>query len=321
MSDSKYFEGRRQTRLSSRKSGIVSLKNPSSPSSKLSSVRRNNPDIDTNKGRKRSYLKIEYESRESVKTIVLDGEKKSEDSEKRENKVWQPQHWNQVLTNIREMRKERDAPVDTMGCDRIADQNASPPVFRYQVLLSLMLSSQTKDQITSAAMEKLRVHGCNIENILKTSDQKLGELIHPAGFWKKKVQYIKRTSEMLRDIYDGDIPDSVQGLCTLPGVGPKMAHIVMMVAWNKVTGIGVDIHVHRISNRLGWVKKPTKQPEETRVALEDWLPRDLWRETNGLLVGFGQQTCLPVNPKCITCLNNRLCPHGRASTRYNLVNK
>lgn len=92
------------------------------------------------------------------------------------------------------------------------------------------------------------------------------------------------------------------------GVGPKMAHIVMRVAWGIVTGIGVDTHVHRIANRLKWVKKPTKTPEETRVSLESWLPFELWWEVNELLVGFGQNTCKPVHPLCSQCLNNDICP-------------
>ena len=89
--------------------------------------------------------------------------------------------------------------------------------------------------------------------------------------FQKKVEFIKKTSKILQEEYHGDIPDSVAALCKLPGVGPKMAYLVMKCAWNQVIGIGVDTHVHRICNRLGWVK--TKQPEETRKALEDWLPR------------------------------------------------
>jgi endonuclease-3 len=85
----------------------------------------------------------------------------------------------------------------------------------------------------------------------------------------------------------------------LPGIGPKMAHLTMQCAWHKTVGIGVDTHVHRISNRLGWVK--TKNPEETRKDLEDWLPPSHWREINALLVGFGQICCLPVKPSCTTC--------------------
>ena len=85
--------------------------------------------------------------------------------------------------------------------------------------------------------------------------------------------YIKQATQICKDKYNGDIPDSLDGLLALPGVGPKMAHICMHAAWHKMTGIGVDTHVHRISNRLGWVKKPTKTPEDTRKALESWLPK------------------------------------------------
>ncbi|XP_048817663.1 endonuclease III-like protein 1 isoform X3 [Lagopus muta] len=128
---------------------------------------------------------------------------------------------------------------------------------------------------------------------------------------QNKVKYIKQTTAILKQNYGGDIPSTVEELVKLPGVGPKMAHLAMNIAWNSVSGIAVDTHVHRITNRLKWVKKETRYPEETRVALEDWLPRDLWREINWLLVGFGQQTCLPVNPRCKECLNQDICPAAK----------
>lgn len=90
---------------------------------------------------------------------------------------------------------------------------------------------------------------------------------------QKKADYIKDATKICAEKYNRDIPPTVEELVKLPGVGPKMAHITMNVAWGQVTGIGVDTHVHRISNRLGWVKKPTKVPEETRMAVESWLPR------------------------------------------------
>ncbi|XP_076439580.1 endonuclease III-like protein 1 [Babylonia areolata] len=223
---------------------------------------------------------------------------------------WEPPLWQEQLANIFEMRKFRDAPVDTMGCDIIGDREASPKTFRYQVLLSLMLSSQTKDEVTSAAMSRLKQHGCTVDNILDTPDDTLGQLIYPVGFWRRKVEYIKRTSQILKDQYDSDIPGTLELLCQLPGVGPKMAHLTMKSAWSTITGIGVDTHVHRISNRLRWVK--TKQPEETRKALEEWLPREHWSQINHLLVGFGQQTCTPVAPKCVGCLNKDICPFAKS---------
>ncbi|XP_056392864.1 endonuclease III-like protein 1 [Hyla sarda] len=229
-----------------------------------------------------------------------------EEDEKRPR--WEPKTWRKQLENIRQMRSARDAPVDMMGAEKCFDQKAEPQVMRYQVLLSLMLSSQTKDQVTSAAMTRLREHGLTVRRILETDEETLGKLIYPVGFWKSKVKYIKKTTEILQERYGGDIPDNVAELVKLPGVGPKMAHLIMDIAWNKVSGIGVDTHVHRISNRLKWVKKETKTPEDTRVALEDWLPRDLWSEINWLLVGFGQQVCLPVSPRCSDCLNRDICP-------------
>lgn len=133
--------------------------------------------------------------------------------------------------------------------------------------------------------------------------------------FQNKAKYLKQTVEILTDKYGSDIPDNVKDLVALPGVGPKMAHICMAVAWNKITGIGVDVHVHRLSNRLGWVPKPTKEPEQTRVALEKWLPFSLWSEVNHLFVGFGQTICTPVKPNCGECLNKDICPSAHAETK------
>ncbi|XP_077762295.1 endonuclease III-like protein 1 isoform X4 [Canis aureus] len=134
----------------------------------------------------------------------------------------------------------------------------------------------------------------------------------PSAPPKSKVKYIKQTSAILQQRYGGDIPASVAELVALPGVGPKMAHLAMAVAWGTVSGIAVDTHVHRIANRLRWTRTTTTSPEKTRAALEEWLPRELWGEINGLLVGFGQQTCLPVRPRCGACLNRSLCPAAQS---------
>jgi len=115
----------------------------------------------------------------------------------------------------------------------------------------------------------------------------------------------------MKDQYDSDIPNTVEDLCKLKGVGPKMAYLCMSSAWGKVVGIGVDTHVHRIAARLGWTEKEAKTAEATRKGLEAWLPKESWREINMLLVGFGQQICLPVGPKCGDCLNQQICPVGQ----------
>uniref|UniRef100_A0A3B5M6X3 DNA-(apurinic or apyrimidinic site) lyase n=1 Tax=Xiphophorus couchianus TaxID=32473 RepID=A0A3B5M6X3_9TELE len=150
---------------------------------------------------------------------------------------WEPPDWMKQLGFIREMRSCRDAPVDNMGAEKCYDTQAPAHVRRFQVLVSLMLSSQTKDQVTGAAMQRLRAHGCTAENIVATDDKKLGELIYPVGFWRNKVKFLKQTSAMLVTEFGGDIPNSVEGLVRLPGVGPKMAHLAMDIAWDQVSGI------------------------------------------------------------------------------------
>ncbi|KAG8178131.1 hypothetical protein JTE90_025245 [Oedothorax gibbosus] len=227
---------------------------------------------------------------------------------------WQPGNWRVVLDNIMEMRKWQLAPVDMMGCEECPEKDTPPEVFRYQTLISVMLSSQTRDEVTYAATQRLIAHGLTVDSILGTSDEKIGELIYPAGFWKSKVKYIRNTTQILKDRYNGDIPRTFKDLCKLPGVGPKMANIVMSVGWKETVGIAVDTHVHRISNRLGWVPKQTKDPEQTRKALEAWLPKSLWEDVSLQLVGFGQTLCKPLRPKCQDCLNRKLCPSSSAKT-------
>ena len=136
----------------------------------------------------------------------------------------------------------------------------------------------------------------------------LNAFINKVGFHNLKTKYIKQTAEILRDKWNSDIPDTIQGLVSLPGVGPKMAYLTLSAAWGRDEGIGVDVHVHRITNLWGWHK--TQQPEQTRAALESWLPRDKWHDINNLLVGFGQTICLPVGRKCGDCklADRGLCP-------------
>ena len=113
------------------------------------------------------------------------------------------------------------------------------------------------------------------------------------------LRFLKKAAVILRDEWNSDIPDTIEGLTSLPGVGPKMAYLCMSAAWNRTEGIGVDVHVHRITNLWGW--HTTKNPEETRLALQSWLPQDRWRDINHMLVGLGQTVCLPIGRKCGEC--------------------
>lgn len=171
-----------------------------------------------------------------------------------------------------------------------------------------MLSSQTKDTVTFDAMKRLKQRGLTPEAMSEIDVGELEKLLHPVSFYKRKAIYIKKTAKILIEKFDADIPHSIEEMVKLPGVGPKMGHICMRVGWGVVSGIGVDTHVHRISNRLKWMPKATKEPEQTRIALEGWLPKELWSEVNELMVGFGQTVCTPINPKCGDCLNYDICP-------------
>ncbi|XP_062559748.1 endonuclease III-like protein 1 [Armigeres subalbatus] len=253
--------------------------------------------------------------------VVIKTEKESSaetDSAVKQTK-WEPDNWRQTLENIRQMRQMMQAPVDTMGCDQFKDDENVPPITRrFHTLVSLMLSSQTKDQVNFDCMQRLRKHGLTPADIVATDVAVLEKLIYPVSFYKNKAKFIKQASQILLDTYNGDIPDTIEGLLKLPGVGKKMAHLCMRSAWNVVTGIGVDTHVHRICNWLRWVPKETKTPEDTRVALEKWLPFELWEEVNQLLVGFGQTICPASYPHCNECLNAAICPakgkHGIRKT-------
>ncbi|KAF1849379.1 DNA glycosylase [Cucurbitaria berberidis CBS 394.84] len=226
-------------------------------------------------------------------------------------KVEPPSHWEEIYALTRQMRNEHVAPVDTMGCESLADRTRSPRDQRFQTLVALMLSSQTKDTVTAVAMRGMQEKmpgGFNLESVLALEPPALNAFINKVGFHNLKTKYIKQTAEILRDKWNSEIPDTIEGLTSLPGVGPKMGYLTLSAAWGRDEGIGVDVHVHRITNLWGWHK--TQQPEQTRAALESWLPKDKWHDINNLLVGFGQTICLPVGRKCGDCklADRGLCP-------------
>ncbi|CAG9999592.1 unnamed protein product [Clonostachys byssicola] len=230
-----------------------------------------------------------------------------------EVKVEPPSDWEEIYGLIRQMRAPggaaHGAAVDTMGCERLADRSASEKDQRFHTLVALMLSSQTKDTVNAVAMKRLQTElppykegapvGLNLDNMLAVDPKLLNEMIWAVGFHNNKTKYLKQAAEILRDKWNGDIPDTIEGLTSLPGVGPKMGYLCLSAAWNRTEGIGVDVHVHRITNLWGW--NNTKNPEETRHALQSWLPKDRWREINSLLVGLGQKVCLPQGRRCGDC--------------------
>ncbi|KAF9501714.1 DNA glycosylase [Pleurotus eryngii] len=226
-----------------------------------------------------------------------------------------PEHWRETYDAIKEMRSKIVAPVDTMGCDQAQYKETEPKNQRFATLVSLMLSSQTKDEVTDAAVSDLRDAlggSLSVDALIDCEEQIISNAICKVGFWRRKTQYLKQTARMLKDSFNSDVPKTVDELCSLPGVGPKMAFLALHSAWNLNVGIGVDVHVHRITNRLGWHKPSTKTAEETRLNLQSWLPPEFHREINHMLVGFGQVVCLPVGPRCGGCtLSTQLCPSAR----------
>ena len=235
-----------------------------------------------------------------------------------------PTNWEKMYNITQAMRKRVLAPVDTMGCESLAEDHRSPRDQRLQTLIALMLSSQTKDTVTFAAMKNMQDNmpgGLCLESLLEIQPDALNELIAKVGFHNTKTKHIKATAVILQDKFKGDIPNTIEGLISLPGVGPKMAYLCMSAAWGRDEGIGVDVHVHRITNLWGWHK--TSTPEQTRAELESWLPRDKWHEINWLLVGFGQTICLPVGRKCDECDLSKegSCPSAVAGKKSSPVKK
>ncbi|KAI9032906.1 DNA glycosylase [Phycomyces nitens] len=229
-----------------------------------------------------------------------------------------PANWRIVFDRIKAYRKVTEAPVDTMGCERLGDPTADPATYRFQTLVALMLSAQTKDTVTSVAVRNLQKDlpgGLTLESILNVDEQELDDRIRAVGFHTKKAAYIKKTAEILRDKFNRDVPSTIEDLTSLPGVGPKMGFLTLQIAWKLNMGIGVDVHVHRISNRLGWCKTMDKLPEDTRKNLESWLPKEHWREINPILVGYGQIVCLPRGPKCGECPVREFCPSSTVKVK------
>lgn len=168
----------------------------------------------------------------------------------------------------------------------------------FRVLISTILSLRTKDETTREASRRLFGIAMTPESLLKLGSDAIEKAIYPVGFYKTKAKSIIEISGRIIDEYGGRVPDEIDELLKLKGVGRKTANLVVTLGYNK-PGICVDIHVHRISNRLGYVSTTT--PDETEFALRDKLPEQYWIRYNDLLVPFGQNLCRPVSPLCSKC--------------------
>jgi endonuclease-3 len=189
------------------------------------------------------------------------------------------------------------APIVTF----IANRGGTP----FEVLVSTILSLRTKDEVTSQAAARLFSEARTPQQILALGEQQLARLIYPVGFYPTKARRLVQISRIVLEQYAGQVPDSLEELLKLPGVGRKTANLVLVEGFKK-DAICVDTHVHRISNRIGYVQ--TRTPEQTELALRRKLPRRHWIRYNELLVAFGQVLCRPVSPFCSRCPVSAMCP-------------
>ena len=193
--------------------------------------------------------------------------------------------------------------LDEPAIEKISKDQRSDP---FQVLVATMLSAQTRDEVTHAASTRLFRVARTPRAMLKLTPAAIQRLIYPVSFYRHKARHVKATSRILVDQHGGTVPPTMDELLKLPGVGRKTANLVLIEAHGSDENICVDTHVHRISNRLGWVR--TKTPDETEQALYRAVARRFWPLVNLYLVTWGQNVCRPVYPLCGTCAIADLCP-------------
>ncbi|MBI3059870.1 MAG: endonuclease III [Deltaproteobacteria bacterium] len=205
----------------------------------------------------------------------------------------------QIHSAIRILRREApkwQTPIVTV----VAESSKSP----FHVLISCILSLRTQDATTAQASRRLFALAGTPAKMLTLPIKKIEKVIYPVGFYRTKARNIRAICRTLVEKYSGKVPDEIDELLELKGVGRKTANLVVTLGYRK-PGICVDTHVHRISNRWGYVK--TKNPKETEFALREKLPKQYWIEYNDLLVTFGQHLCRPISPMCSRCPVERCC--------------
>ena len=198
--------------------------------------------------------------------------------------------------------------LEEPAIEKIAEDQQEDP---FQVLIATMLSAQTKDAVTHAASTRLFRVARTPRTMAKLRVKEIERLIYPVSFYRNKAVHVRRTCELILSRYGGIVPKTMEELLTLPGVGRKTANLVLILAHRSADNICVDTHVHRISNRLGWVS--TRTPDETEQALYGAARRQWWPLINLYLVTWGQNVCRPVYPLCGSCVLFDLCPKIRVT--------
>ena len=193
--------------------------------------------------------------------------------------------------------------MEDPAVEKIAEEQKADS---FQVLVATMLSAQTKDAVTYEASTRLFARASTPRTLAELPVQSIERLIYPVSFYRNKARHVKEACRQLLTRFGGRVPTTMEELLSLPGVGRKTANLVLIVAHQSAANICVDTHVHRIANRLGWVR--TKTPEQTEQALYDVAPRRWWASVNLYLVTWGQNVCRPVYPRCGACVVSDLCP-------------
>ncbi len=211
-----------------------------------------------------------------------------------------------------EIKKVFDKIEQTLKGEAHLDELASKKQDPFKILISTILSARTRDTNTREATEILFSKYSTPQEIANADVEELERLIYKSGFYKVKAARIKEVAKLLLEKYESQVPNTFKDLLNLPGVGAKTANCVLVYAF-KIPAIPVDTHVHRISNRIGWVK--TKNPNDTEKKLRALIPKDQWIRVNRLFVRFGQELCLPNNPKCDICPLINFCPRDFSMER------
>ena len=207
-----------------------------------------------------------------------------------------------IPTVMRRLGRAIDG-LDEPAVEKIAEEQQDDP---FQVLIATMLSAQTRDPVTAEASRRLFRVARTPRTMAKLSVKEIERLIYPVSFYRNKAVHVKGTCEQIMTRFGGRVPGTMEELLTLPGVGRKTANLVLILAHRSRSNICVDTHVHRISNRLGWVE--TRTPEQTEHALYAAAARRWWPIINLYLVTWGQNVCRPVYPLCGSCVIADLCP-------------
>jgi endonuclease-3 len=218
-----------------------------------------------------------------------------------------PINWDGIFKSLETWRRtylKADPEAEDPSVTTIAERYRKDP---WAVLVSTILSLRTKDEVTLVTSRRLLAEAPTPAALLAIPEDEIARLAYPAGFYRTKAANLKKIAATLIDTYGGAVPADMDKLLALPGVGRKTANLVLSEAFN-LDAICVDIHVHRISNRLGWMGgEGTAEPNKTETVLREILPKKYWKPINSLLVLYGQEVCRPVSPHCSRCVITEHC--------------